>query len=89
MVPGPVDWWVLLIVAPFIGSFLSVLVVRLPMGEDVVSSRSQCRSCGKRSATDMGIVLCPLCGETDTTVVSGTELRVLDIEITDHASEDA
>jgi len=43
-----VDWWVLLIVAPFIGSFLSVLVVRLPRGEDVVVARSQCRSCGKR-----------------------------------------
>ena len=43
-----VEWWVLLIVAPFIGSFLSVLVVRLPRGEDVVTSRSQCRSCGKR-----------------------------------------
>lgn len=43
-----VDWWVLLIVAPFVGSFLSVLVVRLPRGEDVVVSRSQCRSCGKR-----------------------------------------
>lgn len=43
------DWWlVLLIVAPFIGSFLSVLVVRLPKGEGVVVSRSRCRSCGGR-----------------------------------------
>jgi leader peptidase (prepilin peptidase)/N-methyltransferase len=48
MVPDALDWWVLLIIAPFIGSFLSVLVVRLPKGEDVVASRSQCRSCGKR-----------------------------------------
>jgi leader peptidase (prepilin peptidase)/N-methyltransferase len=36
-----------LIVAPFIGSFLSVLVVRLPKGEDVVAARSRCQSCGK------------------------------------------
>lgn len=33
--------------APFVGSFLSVLVVRLPAGEDVVASRSRCRSCAK------------------------------------------
>lgn len=48
---GPFEldiWVVLLIAAPFIGSFLSVLVVRLPSGEDVVVSRSRCRSCGGR-----------------------------------------
>ncbi|MEQ1755441.1 MAG: prepilin peptidase [Micropepsaceae bacterium] len=36
---------VLAIIAPFIGSFLSVLVVRLPRGENVVWGRSHCRSC--------------------------------------------
>lgn len=41
------DWLVPIVIAPFIGSFLSVLVVRLPRGEDVVASRSRCRSCGK------------------------------------------
>jgi leader peptidase (prepilin peptidase)/N-methyltransferase len=38
---------ILVIAAPFIGSFLSVLVVRLPKGEDVVASRSHCRACNK------------------------------------------
>jgi len=40
-----VDLLFLLVAAPFIGSFLSVLVLRLPEGEDVVFSRSHCRSC--------------------------------------------
>jgi hydrogenase nickel incorporation protein HypA/HybF len=47
----------------------------------------ECRSCGKRSETEMGMVLCPACGQADTTVVSGTELQVLDIQITDHGAE--
>lgn len=44
------DWtaWLPLLVAPFIGSLLSVLVVRLPAGEPVVLSRSRCRHCGRR-----------------------------------------
>lgn len=35
------------LLAPFIGSFLAVLVVRLPLGEGVVLGRSRCRSCAK------------------------------------------
>lgn len=41
-------WVILLVAAPFVGSFLSVLLVRLPKSEDVVLSRSRCRSCGGR-----------------------------------------
>lgn len=47
MLDATYDWLILLIAAPFIGSFLSVLVVRLPKGEDVVASRSRCRNCAK------------------------------------------
>lgn len=47
MLDAPYDWLIPLIAAPFIGSFLSVLVVRLPKGEDVVASRSRCRACAK------------------------------------------
>jgi leader peptidase (prepilin peptidase)/N-methyltransferase len=47
MADAPYDWIIALIMAPFIGSFLSVLVVRLPKREDVVTSRSRCRACGK------------------------------------------
>jgi leader peptidase (prepilin peptidase) / N-methyltransferase len=39
------ELFLLLVASPFIGSFLSVLVTRLPAGEDVIVSRSRCRSC--------------------------------------------
>ena len=44
------DIWGLVAVfaAPFVGSFLALLVDRLPRGEPVILSRSQCRSCGRR-----------------------------------------
>ncbi len=37
---------ILLVAAPFVGSFLGLLVVRLPAGENVVLGRSRCRRCG-------------------------------------------
>ncbi len=40
---GPVA---LVILAPFVGSFLGVLARRLPRGESIVRPRSQCESCG-------------------------------------------
>jgi len=41
----PIDVWPVA-AAPFIGSFLGVLVCRLPQGEPVVLSRSHCEACG-------------------------------------------
>lgn len=38
-------WWLTLVAAPFIGSFLGVLIVRLPAGEPVGLSRSRCSYC--------------------------------------------
>jgi leader peptidase (prepilin peptidase)/N-methyltransferase len=38
--------WVLLAVAPIIGSFLGVLIQRLPEGKPVVWVRSECEHCG-------------------------------------------
>lgn len=37
----------LLVAAPFVGSFLSLLVVRLPAHEPVVLARSRCRHCAR------------------------------------------
>jgi leader peptidase (prepilin peptidase)/N-methyltransferase len=37
----------LLMAAPFVGSFLGVLALRLPEGRSVVAGRSACRACGK------------------------------------------
>ena len=38
-------WWLPVLAAPFVGSFLGVLVIRLPKGEPVVLSRSRCGWC--------------------------------------------
>ena len=37
----------LLIVAPFVGSFIGVLVRRMPRGQSVVRPRSHCEACGR------------------------------------------
>jgi len=39
-------WWLPIAVAPIIGSFLSVLVMRWPQGRTVVWGRSACPHCG-------------------------------------------
>ncbi|MDB5395016.1 MAG: type 4 prepilin peptidase 1 [Rhodospirillales bacterium] len=41
------DWLAPVILSPFVGSFLGVLIRRLPAGEDVVAGRSHCESCGR------------------------------------------
>jgi leader peptidase (prepilin peptidase)/N-methyltransferase len=37
--------WLAILAAPFVGSFLGLLVVRLPAGEGVIFGRSTCRCC--------------------------------------------
>jgi leader peptidase (prepilin peptidase)/N-methyltransferase len=41
-------WTGPLVLAPFVGSFLAVLILRLPTGRPVVLSRSICEHCGTR-----------------------------------------
>ena len=43
-VPLP-DWLLALVAAPFVGSFLGVVVLRLPRGQPIVFSRSSCPHC--------------------------------------------
>ncbi|MBV9153097.1 MAG: prepilin peptidase, partial [Alphaproteobacteria bacterium] len=38
--------WPLLVLAPFIGSFLGVLIRRVPEGRPIVAARSACEWCG-------------------------------------------
>jgi leader peptidase (prepilin peptidase)/N-methyltransferase len=40
-------WWLPLVVAPFVGSFLGVLVMRIPEGKPIVCGRSRCDWCGQ------------------------------------------
>jgi leader peptidase (prepilin peptidase) / N-methyltransferase len=45
---GMTRWLAPILVAPFIGSFLGVLIVRLPAGKPVAMARSACDHCGHR-----------------------------------------
>lgn len=49
-IPWWAAWWLPLIVAPFVGSFLGVVVLRLPVGEPVLLDRSRCPACGRTLA---------------------------------------
>jgi leader peptidase (prepilin peptidase)/N-methyltransferase len=46
LISGPLAWLPPLMVAPIIGSFLGVLILRLPAGRSVVIARSACDHCG-------------------------------------------
>jgi len=45
--------------------------------------RLLCENCHATSNSDEGLRLCPECGSVATTIVSGTELHVKDIELSD------
>jgi leader peptidase (prepilin peptidase) / N-methyltransferase len=42
------EGWALLVLAPFVGSFLGVVIRRLPEGRPIVRGRSYCEGCGAR-----------------------------------------
>jgi hydrogenase nickel incorporation protein HypA/HybF len=41
----------------------------------------KCRGCGSTAESELGTVVCQSCGSMDTEVLSGTELRVVEIEL--------
>lgn len=47
----------------------------------------RCASCGATSKSEAGTVACPACGDIDTTVVSGTELQITEVELDDNGAE--
>ena len=49
--------------------------------------RIQCRICGAMSENEWGSISCAECASIETTVVSGTELQVVDIEVLDNPKE--
>jgi hydrogenase nickel incorporation protein HypA/HybF len=40
-----------------------------------------CKNCNSTFASEFGVVLCPTCGNTNTQVVCGTEMHVVEIEL--------
>ena len=51
---------------------------------DQVPFRIRCNACEREFTNDIGYVVCPECGGVETTVVSGRELQVTEIELDDH-----
>jgi hydrogenase nickel incorporation protein HypA/HybF len=41
----------------------------------------KCNSCGAESTNEFGIRVCSNCSSTDTTVISGLEMRVTEVEL--------
>lgn len=48
----------------------------------------KCRTCLTAFESETGIVLCPHCNGTDTEILSGTELQVVEIELYDEHLEE-
>lgn len=79
-------WLALLLVAPVFGSFLGLLIVRLPKGEPVVAGRSRCPSCGATLAARDLVPLaswlanrgrCRQCGAAVSRLYPGVEIAAL------------
>lgn len=83
-------WLLPLLVAPFIGSFLGLLVARLPAGQDVVWGRSACDAC-RHALHPFELIpiaswlalrgKCRHCGESVTPLYPTIELAALGIAI--------
>lgn len=91
MPDGVLPHWVFPVVAaPFIGSFLGVLITRLPIGKPLVSARSVCDRCGTQLAVSELIPLfsffrlrgrCSHCGGRISGLHPAIELAALGIAI--------
>lgn len=57
-----------------------LLVERLPL---VV----RCAACGREGEADPAVLVCPACGGTPLTVLSGRELRLASIDVEDQPTE--
>lgn len=54
---------------------------------EIVPFTIECKQCGAITNPDMGSIRCPSCGNRDSVITGGTELRVRDIEIDDKQKE--
>ncbi|HEY4613458.1 MAG TPA: hydrogenase maturation nickel metallochaperone HypA [Bacteroidota bacterium] len=52
-----------------------------------VPFRIRCHSCGQTFTNEAGVVVCLLCGSTDTEILSGTELEIREVELTETVRE--
>jgi hydrogenase nickel incorporation protein HypA/HybF len=47
----------------------------------------KCNSCGSESTNEFGIRVCADCSNTDTTVISGLEMKVTEVELKEMGAE--
>jgi len=52
-----------------------------------VPVRLRCRGCGEELITPTLVLSCPACGSPETTLLSGTELQVLEIELAEESQD--
>jgi hydrogenase nickel incorporation protein HypA/HybF len=41
----------------------------------------KCNSCNSESTNDLGVTVCPECESTDTKIVSGLEMQIVEVEL--------
>lgn len=46
----------------------------------------KCNVCGKESTNEYGITICPVCNGTDTLVISGLEMQIVEVELKESIS---
>ena len=49
--------------------------------------RIHCNTCNTTAENELGFALCDTCGSTDTTILSGSELDISEIEVAEPESE--
>ncbi len=52
-----------------------------------VPLKAECRSCRRRFAVVENVFACPDCGSSDLAILSGRELQVVEIEVSDGSAE--
>lgn len=52
-----------------------------------VPVRLRCRGCGKELVTPTLVLTCPACGSPETTLLSGTELQMVEIELAEESQD--
>jgi leader peptidase (prepilin peptidase)/N-methyltransferase len=84
------DWMLPVLAAPFVGSFLGLVIVRLPAGGNVVFGRSACLACDHTlGPTDLVPLLswlarrgrCRHCGARVSALYPGVELAALGVSL--------
>ncbi len=61
---------------------------RARLSIEAVNATSECGACSSRFSSDVPVFLCPVCGGTKLSLVSGTELEVSEIELLDNPGEE-